>query len=613
MSSFDRNSLDSFPTQPGVYMMLGADSKVLYIGKAKNLRQRVRQYFLPRGDGRPTIPHLIAKVNTIDTIVVSSEKEALLLENNLIKQHQPHYNVLLKDDKTYFGLKVSDRDKWPMLSLVRYKGAPKPGASYFGPYTSAEAARKTLDLLQRLFPLRQCSDQEFAKRTRPCILYDMKRCIAPCVNKCSKEEYDTLVKQTMKFLKGQDREVVKELRAEMSRAAESLEFERAGEILRIIQKIEKTLEEQHVDQLYRGINADALGIYREGNEVVLTQLLFREGKLTGSRNYDFTDIVEEDDELIEAFMQQHYATHELPNEILLPFLPETSLVLEEIISASRQRIHLLAPQRGDKKALVEMAFENAKATFRRQKNAAAIKEKTLLEMQDRLHLTRYPKRIECFDNSNIAGTLVVSTLVAFLDGVKDTKRYRKYKIRGETGSDDYAAMREALERRYRRAKLEADLPDLLIIDGGKGHLNVALKVLDDLEIVSLDVISLAKEDGRHDRGATLEQVFLPHVKDPIKLRQNSPVLFLLQQIRDEAHRTAITFNRNLHLKKNMNSILDEIEGIGPAKRKQLLRHFGSLKRVLSATEEEIGNVKGLSQDNINNLINFIKLHKEPEK
>ena len=297
----------------------------------------------------------------------------------------------------------------------------------------------------------------------------------------------------------------------------------------------------------------------------------------------------------------------------MPFLPETSLVLEEIISASRQRIHLLAPQRGDKKALVEMAFENAKATFRRQKNAAAIKEKTLLEMQDRLHLTRYPKRIECFDNSNIAGTLVVSTLVAFLDGVKDTKRYRKYKIRGETGSDDYAAMREALERRYRRAKLEADLPDLLIIDGGKGHLNVALKVLDDLEIVSLDVISLAKEDGRHDRGATLEQVFLPHVKDPIKLRQNSPVLFLLQQIRDEAHRTAITFNRNLHLKKNMNSILDEIEGIGPAKRKQLLRHFGSLKRVLSATEEEIGNVKGLSQDNINNLINFIKLHKEAEK
>lgn len=604
--AFDRDDLDTFPTKPGVYLMKGSEGNILYIGKANNLRARIRQYFLPGGDGRFMVPYLIKKVEKIDTIIVFSEKEALLLENTLIKQHKPHYNALLKDDKSYIGLKINNKHKWPMVSLVRYKGKPKPDGQYFGPYTSADSARKTLDLLHRLFPLRQCSDQELARRTRPCILYDMKRCIAPCVNRCTKEEYDNYVEKTVKFLKGQDREVLKDLYQEMQQASDGLEFEKAASILKTIHQIENTLQGQTVDKPL-GLDIDALAIFREGDEIILTQLIFRGGKLIGSRSHDFANIWEDDTELLESFMLQHYEKQEeLPHEILLPVTLSDGEAIEEILSQNKRRVHILTPQRGDKKALVEMALANAEATFKKEKDIRTIREKTLLEMQERFHLANYPRRIECFDNSNLAGSLVVSTLVAFTEGTKDTNRYRKFKIRSAPGSDDYAALREALERRYRRAREENNLPDLLLIDGGKGHLNVALKVLSDLNIISMDVIGVAKEEGRHDRGMTSEQVFLPNVKDPILLKHTSPVLFLLQQIRDEAHRTAISYHRKLLSKKNIHSVLDDITGIGPVKRQKLLRHFGSLKKLLEATEESLSLIPGLTKSNIKNILEFIE-------
>lgn len=603
---FNRDDLDTFPTNPGVYLMKGGSGNILYIGKANNLRARLRQYFLPRGDGRFMVPYLIAKVEKIDTIVVFSEKEALLLENTLIKQHKPHYNALLKDDKSYIALKINNKHKWPMVSLVRYKGKPKADGQYFGPYTSADSARKTLDLLQRLFPLRQCSDQELARRTRPCILFDMKRCIAPCVNRCTKEEYDSHVERTRKFLKGQDREVLKDLYQEMEQASESLEFEKAGSIYQTIQQIENTLQGQQVDKPL-GLDIDALAIFRQGDEIILTQLIFRGGKLIGSRYHDFANIWEEDNELFETFMLQHYEKQpELPHEILLPINLSDAETISDILSQGRRRVQVMTPQRGDKKALVEMALANAEATFKKEKDVRTIREKTLMEMQERFHLTRYPRRIECFDNSNMAGSLVVSTLVAFYEGVKDPNRYRKFKIRCEPGSDDYAALREALERRYRRARDENDLPDLLLVDGGKGHLNVALKVLAELNIINMDVVGVAKEEGRHDRGMTAEQVFLPNIKDPVHLKSTSPVLFLLQQIRDEAHRTAISYHRKLRTKKNLRSALDDIQGIGPAKRQTLLRHFGSLKKLLEADEESLSLVPGISKSNIKQILAFIQ-------
>lgn len=602
--SFNREELDNFPTQPGVYLMKGNHDTVLYVGKANNLRQRLRQYFLPRGDGRFMVPFLIGKVEKIDTLVVFSEKEALLLENTLIKKHKPHYNALLKDDKSYVALKINNKHKWPMVSLVRYKGKPKADGQYFGPYTSADAARKTLDLLHRLFPLRQCSDQEFARRTRPCILYDMKRCIAPCVNKCTHEEYEAYVARTEKFLKGQDKEVLKDLYHAMHEASEVLEFERAGAILKTIQQIERTLEGQTVDKPL-GLDIDALAIFRQGEEIILTQLIFRGGKLVGSQTHDFDNIWEEDAELLETFLLQHYEKQaELPHEILLPLQLGNADVISEILSANKRRVHIFMPQRGEKKVLVEMAQANAEASFKKEKDIRTIREKTLLEMQERLHLSNYPRRIECFDNSNISGTSVVSTLVAFTEGAKDSSRYRKYKIKGDWGSDDYGAMKEALERRYRRAKDENNLPDLLIVDGGKGHLNMALKILGELNIISMDVIGVAKEEGRHDRGATSEQIFLQNIKDPILLRKNSPILFLIQQIRDEAHRTAISYHRKLRTKKYLHSSVDDIPGIGPIKRRTLLRHFGSLKKLLEADEEALKPVKGLTKTNIANILKF---------
>lgn len=596
---FDPKKLETYPLLPGVYLMKNSLGHVIYVGKANSLRQRIKQYFAVGGDGRQMISSLVPKIETIDTIVVASEKEALLLENTLIKQYKPHFNALFKDDKSYIALKISHRHNWPMLQLTRYKGKPEPDSLYFGPYTSAAAARATFDLLNRLFPLRQCSDQELVRRTRPCILYDMKRCCAPCVGKCTKEEYDGYVQRTIKFLKGQDKEILNELYSEMQKASEELEFERASELLRIIRQIEGTLESQKVAKL-SGVDTDVLGIFRQADEVILCQLIFRQGKLVASKNRNFSHIAQDDSELLESFLVQHYEPLQvLPTEIILPVELANESVLAEIISGIKKaRTSLTFPQRGEKKELLLMAHTNAKAAFHQQKDIQALRERTLLEMQEKFHLANYPKRIECFDNSNLAGSNPVSSLVAFTAGQKDSSRYRLYKIKSTSGSDDYEAMREVLERRCKRGKEENDLPDLIIVDGGKGHLNAALAILKELNIVTVDAIGVAKEQGRHDKGATQEQVFLPNVKDPIFLRSTSPILFLLQQIRDEAHRMAITFQRKRHSKKTIKSSLDDIPGIGPAKRRSLLAHFGSVKKIKEATDEELSSLKGISKTNI---------------
>jgi excinuclease ABC subunit C len=609
--TFDPKKLDLFPTQPGVYLMKNDQGVVLYVGKAKNIKQRVKQYFVPGRDGRLMIPFLVTKVHQVDTIVVSSEKEALLLENNLIKQYKPRYNALLKDDKTYIALKIAHKDKWPMVRIVRYKGSPEPDGLYFGPYTSAQAARQTLDLLNRLFPLRQCSDQEMARRVRPCLLYQMKRCVGPCAAQCTKEDYDHHLERTIKFLRGQDKEVLKDLQDEMNRLSENLEFEKAANILKTIKYIEKTIESQHVDRPL-GHDVDALGVYRHGEAVMLAQLLFRGGRLVGSRHFDFENIAEDDSELLSSFiLQQYEGIEKMPPEILVPLPLNDQTSVEEILSGrQKHKVILHHPQRGEKKALLDMAQVNAEALFKSQKNEENLREKTLLEMQERLQLSRYPSRIECLDNSNIAGYEPVSSMVAFTDGLKDSKRYRTYRLKIGTKPDDYAAMEEVLTRRYKRAKEENDMPDLVIVDGGKGQLNVALKVFEELNVTGVDLIGLAKEQGRHDKGSTSEQIFLPHQKEPILLGKNSSILFLLQKIRDEAHRVAISFHRKRRSKKTLHSALDDIVGIGPAKRKALLTHFGSLKKVEIASEKELKQVKNISAANIATLKAFFQGKKD---
>ncbi len=592
--TFNPDTIKNFPGEPGVYIMRDKKGKVLYVGKAINLRNRVRQYFLPGGDGRAQVPYLVKKIARIDTMVVSSEKEALLLENTLIKQYQPPYNVFLKDDKGYISLKITTKHEWPMIELVRYKGKPKPDGLYCGPYTSTYAARQTLELLIRLFPLRRCSDDELKRRTRPCILHGMKRCVAPCVGKCTKPDYDAIVEKTVRFLQGKDRDVLNTLYDEMKTASESLEFERASDLHQTIRHIEHTVEQQRVDQAGTG-NRDVIGLYREAGELSLTQMLFRDGKLIGAENYHFSSLAQETPAALSTFLIQTYKDKELPQEIIIPAPPDPTL--SEIIPT---RLH--HPKRGDKLKLIEMATANAKAAFHKERDLTRLREKTLIDLQERLRLRNYPRRIECFDNSNLQGSEPVAAMIAFTDGESDKKRYRKYKVKTVSGSDDYATMHEILSRRYTRAKKEDDLPDLIIVDGGKGQLNIALKVLQDLNIVTVDIIGLAKESGRHDRGATREQIFLPGTRDPLLLRPNHPVLFLLQRIRDEAHRFAITFHRKQREKTLLKSPLDNVPGIGPTKRKALLRHFGSAKKALAATAEELAQVKELTKRDIATLL-----------
>lgn len=606
-NSFDIAKIDKFPTGPGVYVMRNRGGSVLYVGKAKNLRQRIRQYFFEGRDGRHIIPFLTGQIQNIETISVSSEKEALLLENTLIKQNQPKYNALLKDDKTYIAIRIAHKTAWPSIEIVRIKTKIKDDALYFGPYTSALSARNTVNFLQKLFPLRQCSDAEFAKRTRPCILYDLKKCLAPCVQKCTEEDYKKNVSRIIAFLKGQDKQIIKELEAEMYKCADLLQFEQAASYQKMIHQIETTIQKQHVD-IPQGRDADFMGIYREADEVALCQMLVRGGKLIGSRIFNFSNVVQDNSEVLESFFLQHYEPEITPpKEIYVAEQFEDANVVSDILSNLHGfKITVQFPQRGPNKALTDLAKMNAMNAFKQEKDEAALKEKKLLLFQETLRLKQYPERIECIDNSHLSGGGMVSVMVAFTKGFKDKSRYRTYKSSQGVLGDDYAALREVLMRRYHRAKQEADLPDLVIIDGGKGHLNQALKIFEELNIITVDLIGLAKEESRHDKGITQEQIFLPNVKDPILLKRNSPILFMLQEIRDEAHRFAINFQKKQRSKKIVASALDEIPGIGPIKKKALLVHFGSVKAIKDATLEQLCDVPGINKFNAEKLVAYFQ-------
>lgn len=586
--------LDSLPKEPGVYLMKDEMGKILYIGKAKQLRQRVKQYFVPGRDGRMMVPFLTCQIKDIETIVTFSEKEALLLENNLIKQHQPKYNVLLKDDKTFISLTINHKHQWPMIKVVRYLGKPKGNALHFGPYTSAFAARQTLDLMTRIFKLRQCGDRELTSRTRPCLLYSIKRCLAPCVFKCTKEEYDQEVKKAIDFLKGNDREVINQLKKERDEASENLEYERAGGLHKTIEQIEHVTRSRQSIVRSKGKDCDIFALYHEGTRHVIAKLMYREGRLIGADHFKFIELASTDEEIWESFLLQHYQ-EKGPPEVLLPIQLKQQKALEDILSLS-----LHSPKKGEKYHLLKLAEKNAKALFTDQQS----KEELLLDLQETCDLSHCPVRIECFDTSNISGTDLVACMVGFTDGKRDKEKTRLFKIKGVEKPDDYGAMREVLTRHYTKAKEKDELPDLTLIDGGKGQLNIALEVFKELEIASVDVISLAKEEGRHDKGLNFEKIFVPHKNDPLFLSPRSPTLFILQQIRDEAHRVAISYHRKRRSKRLIQTELDEIPGIGPKKRTLLLKTFGSVKQVKEATKEALKKVNGLNSRDIDAIIKF---------
>jgi len=601
---FDVENIKKLPKEPGVYLMKDQNSEVLYIGKAKNLKVRLKQYF-DLQDTRAMIPFLLEKVVSIETIVTTSEKEALLLENNLIKKHQPKYNALLKDDKTFVSLMVNHKHPYPMIKLVRHKGAPAKDGLYFGPYTNSLAARETFDVLRGLFPLRQCSDQELISRKRPCILYSIKKCLAPCVKKCTQQEYNFYVDQTIEFLKGHDASIVKELKRKMHEASDQLEFEKAADFLRTIKQLEHVQENSKSLVHSHRIDSDVIGLFKSHLELVITILNFREGKLIGSSHFCFKEIAQSDEALLQSFLLQNYQNEtSTPKEILIPFTLENKEEIEEILKETLERsIKIICPEKGEKKELIDLAYSNAKTLMHQKISEEQKQENSLQELQNKLSLSRFPMVIECFDTSNISGSSAVASMVCFVNGKKCTNRYRSYKIKGDA-TDDYNAMKEVLKRRYE--KKELDLPDLIIVDGGKGQLHVAQKILQELEIASCDLIALAKEEARHDKGLTQERVFILDEKEPIIFSKHSSVLFLLQQIRDEAHRKAISFHRLQRGVKLLKSELDELNGIGPKKKELLLKRFGSVRKIKDAKKEELEQIKSLTKKDIETLLKFQK-------
>ncbi len=589
--------LTALPPSPGVYLLRDAHGKVIYVGKAKSLRSRVRSYFRG-GDERAQVKFLVSRVTSFETLVTANEKEALILENNLIKQFKPRYNIRLKDDKSYVSVKIEDAHAWPRLVVTRKLA--RDGSRYLGPFSSAWSVRETLDTIRKIFPLRSCGDAVFRNRSRPCIEYQIKRCPGPCVLDVDREEYGRNLSRTVELLQGKDQQIVRELQTRMQQAADELRFEDAARVRDQLRAIETTVQRQQA-VAHWGADQDVFGLYREGGFVEVQVLFVRAGKLTGNQAYSFEDLEFSDDEVVSAVLTQFYqGDRPIPDAILVPVALEDAEARAEYLSERRGRqIEILVPQRGAKLRLVEMARENARHSYAERRDLGARRERMLEELQRRLLLRNAPKRIECFDISNIQGNLSVGSMVTFDEGAPCPARYRRFRIRTVEGADDFASMYEVLSRRYRRAREENDFPDLLVVDGGKGQLNVAVEVLRELEIDAVDAISLAKMRVERDaRAAALtrseERVFLPGRKNPIILRRNSTALFLLQRVRDEAHRFAITYHRELRRRERLHSGLEDIDGIGPGRRRVLLRHFGSLKRLRAATEEEIAAVPGIS-------------------
>jgi excinuclease ABC subunit C len=605
---------ESLPTDSGVYLFRGKGRTVLYVGKAQNLRSRVRQY-LSGGDGRISIPALMERATDVEVVVTPTVKEALLLENELIKRHKPVFNVRLRDDKQYLTLRLDPNETWPRLTTARRFG--RDGASYFGPYTSSVSLKEALSNLRRIFPLRSCSNatfRDYARRERPCIEYEMKRCLGPCCDLVDEAAYGELVVGTTLFLRGRSAELVDELRARMAAAAEAERFEEAARLRDRVAAVERTVESQRIVANER-VDRDVFGLARSGSEVEVQVLHVREGRVVGAEAFGFSDVRIDDGDVMSSFLGQYYSDEgrAAPRYILSsePFDDDGALGawLSERVGA---RVSVRTPQRGNLRQLVGIASNNADLSLARRLQARESVDTALAELQERCALSKLPRRIECYDVSNLQGTLPVASRVVFEDGRPVTKDYRRYRIKEAIGGDDYDCLREVIRRRLQRIETEP-LPDLLMVDGGRGQLGVVLAGLRDAG-VEVDTLGLSKERDedspsvRVKRGGGLkaERVFLPGRANPVMLHPSSRGLLLLQRLRDESHRFAIEFQRALRVKTGLTSILRELPGIGPVKQRALLRTLGSLREVRRATEPELAAVPGISERDASTIYAFFR-------
>lgn len=593
-----RKALAVLPEKPGVYLMHDAEGKVIYVGKAVVLKNRVRSYFRNLASHTPKVKAMVAKIAEIETIVTSSEVEALILECNLIKKYRPRYNISLKDDKTYPYLKVTVQEDFPRLLVTRRQR--RDGAKYYGPYADAGAMHATVKLLRSMFPLRTCRKMN---PDRPCLNYHIKRCLAPCAGRIGRSEYQQMIKSVCMVLDGRTTELERDLKRAMQEVAENYAFEEAARLRDQLQAVERLNETQKA-VTNNGGDMDIIGFGKDMTGLCLQIFFVRKGKLMGRDNFFLEDAGDTSDEVITAFIKQYYneATF-VPHEIVVPYLPEAAeqqLIENWLAEKAQRKVVLLLPQRGVKKQLLELANTNAvkllEERLRKGNLSLTSDVQAAEELQHILGVEHSLVRMDCFDISHTQGTETVASMVVFRNGSPSKKDYRKYKIVSAEGKpDDFKSMKEVVYRRYKDYE---DLPSLVIIDGGKGQLSSALEVIRGLGLAELPVVSLAERE---------EEIFIPHQSKSIVLDRDSAALKLIQRIRDEAHRFAITYHRKLRSKRNLVSVLDHVEGIGPKRRQELWKAFKTLDAMKAATVEELADVEGMNYAAAQTLYDFFRL------
>ncbi len=603
-----KSILATLPDKPGCYLMKDADGTIIYVGKAINLKNRVRSYFQQSSDHTYKTRQMVRKIRDIEWIVVASELEALILEMNLIKEHRPFYNVRLKDDKRYPYIKVHWADPFPKLSVTR--NMVNDGSRYFGPYTSVWAVHQTLDILRKIFPYLTCAREITGKDERACLYYDIKLCSAPCIGAVNQEEYRQMIDDLCRFLEGRTDPITSRLKEAMAEASESLDYEKAAVYRDQIQAIDRVVERQKIISDERQ-DSDVIAMARSKGEACVQVFFIRSGKLIGREYFILEGTeAEENSEILEEFVKQFYSQAAyVPNKVMLPQEVEEARIIKEWLNTRRggEKVQLTVPKRGQGKELIQMAAENARETLKsleiRWKADKDRQHQALGEIQAVLGMAEIPNRIECYDISNTHGTSSVGSMVVFEQGVPAKKNYRRFNIKTVNQPDDFASMREVLKRRLSRYITEQQekdtpgykpdlafsiLPDLLIVDGGKGQLRQAIEILEEFGLQGeFTIAGLAKQE---------EELFLPGKSDSVRLDDHSQGFYLVQRIRDEAHRFAITAHRNQRGKIGLASRLDVIPGVGPARRKELINRFGSIDGILAASVEEISQIKGISKE-----------------